>query len=82
MFVNVHLLAFTEGTVRRVKVPLEKDLWEKQPVDSTLDDVFYWGQNDHQEMEMPSVSMGDVAELFGRRWLCCSVGWQRSGHGI
>lgn len=84
MIVKVHQTSFSHcGDYRDVDIkgepnkeshvgPDAKLLWMKL----LLEEVFYWGQNDHQEQDKPSVSMGDVAELWGRYWLCVSVGWK------
>jgi len=41
-----------------------------------LEAAFYWGQNDHQAKEQPSVSVGDIALLWGKRYLCSTFGWK------
>lgn len=77
MIVKVHLLALGRyGEYREVDIKLVEEFWRSEPVEDILPEVFFWGQNDHQEQPKPSVSMGDVAELWGKYWLCCSVGWK------
>ena len=85
MIVRVHLLAFGRyGEYREVDIPeAEEGLaapYEKPlPGDNGhtfLERVFYWGQNDHQPQDKPSVSVGDVVEKWGKYWLCVPVGWK------
>lgn len=57
MKVSVHMLAFCNGEIREVNVP-DDEL-------ASLGNIFYWGQNDCQPQNLPSVSMGDVIELNG-----------------
>jgi hypothetical protein len=76
MIVPVELWAFREGEVREVDIKLTKEHWDTEPVEAVLEEVFYWGQNDHQPKEQPSVSVGDIAVLNGKRYICQSMGWR------
>jgi hypothetical protein len=83
MIVTVRLLAFREGDLRSVQIPDALDRVkhvgpdaEAGKINFILERVFFYGQNDHQPQELPSVSMGDVAELWGKHYLCCSWGWK------
>jgi hypothetical protein len=76
MIVPVELWAFREGEVREVDIKLTKEHWDTEPVEAVLEEVFYWGQNDHQEKEQPSVSVGDIAVLNGKRYICQAAGWK------
>lgn len=73
MVYEVELWAFCNGAVRKVDI---EDRLANESVQDVLENVFYWGQNEHQEQDMPSVSVGDVCRVFDDRWLCCSVGWK------
>jgi hypothetical protein len=67
MKVKVYMLAFGKpDEVREVDVPGP----------ATLDAVFYYGQNDFQPQQHPSVSMGDVIELNGKLFVIQAVGFK------
>ena len=70
------MLAFSErGTIRAVDIPSRYDkITETAQV---LELIFYYGQNDFQKKNFPSVSVGDVAEIDGEYHLCCNIGWER-----
>jgi hypothetical protein len=72
MLVKVHMLAFgEENEVRFVEIgPAEYN------ISSLLEQVFHWGQNDFQPQQHPSVSVGDVAEVDGKFYLCKAMGWK------
>lgn len=73
MIIRVRLLAFREtGTIREVTIP---DAEMTGDVAAKLERVFYWGQNDFQPLPCCSVSVGDVAELDGRYYICRPAGW-------
>lgn len=73
--IEVEMLAFAGGKIREVDVPQEA--WDKATSDEQrLELVFYWGQNDFQPKQIPSVSVGDVARLDGKRWECSMLGWK------
>lgn len=77
MIVRVLQYAFGEGEVREVQLPENPQGVASDTAAAVLEEVFYWGQNDHQNVaDRYSVSMGDVAELWGKHYLCCSVGWK------
>lgn len=74
MFIEVEMLAFGKpGEVRTVEIP-DKDA--SLPVHDLLEVVFYWGQNDFQPQNHPSVSAGDVVRIGNDKWLCSGVGWK------
>lgn len=73
---KVHMLAFAkEDTVRTVEIPEDK---MEADVETTLDLIFEYGQNDFQPKRCPSVSMGDVIELHdGSFHLVVAVGFKK-----
>ena len=78
MKIEVEMLAFENGKIRVVNVP--DDEWNQCLSEaSKLEQVFFYGQNDFQPQQICSVSVGDVARLNGKRFLCASVGWQEIG---
>jgi hypothetical protein len=77
MIYEVELWAFTNGAVRKVDMEITKEKWRTDPLSEVLEKIFYWGQNDNQPQELPSVSVGDIARLGEERWLCCTVGWEK-----
>lgn len=77
MIYDVELWAFCNGMLRQVETTERTHAEWNGRDDLALEGIFYWGQNDHQPQEMPSVSVGDVARLGDDRWLCCSVGWKK-----
>ena len=66
------MLAFCDkGIVREVEIPKHDmkfindfDVPQKVP-QILLEGIYFWGQNDHQSQDMPSVSVGDVIEVEG-----------------
>jgi len=86
---KVHMLAFQpEYCVREVDVPNEQVRKELDNADTStleqaeesvgflLEAIFHWGQNEMQNVRgVCSVSMGDVAEIKGKYFLCLAVGW-------
>lgn len=74
MIVKVLLLAFG-----RSKETRDVDLgdWDvNAPIAKTLAEVYRLGQNEFQPQRHPSVSMGDVAVIDGKNYLCVRVGWR------
>lgn len=78
--VNVLMMAFgrTDNEVRAVDIPAGE--WPEQThlptrTESRLEQVFYYGQNDFQPKQHPSVSAGDVIELEGKHHLVMPVGF-------
>jgi hypothetical protein len=70
------MLAFCDpGEVREVDVPNEE--LANASLDEHLERIFYWGQNDFQPKQCPSVSCGDVIELNDEHWLVRPVGFHR-----
>jgi hypothetical protein len=75
MIIEVEMLAFgNPGEVRPVEIP-NQDV--SLPVNELLEVVFYWGQNDFQPQQHPSVSAGDVVRIGDDRYLCRGVGWKK-----
>ena len=73
MKVLVEMLAYVDkGTFREVEIP---DV-EIPNQDALLDSVFYYGQNDFQPQQMPSVSAGDVIYLNGKKILIKGAGFK------
>ena len=78
MIFNVQLLAFMEGDVRPVivpndEVPIKQD---SEHIAYLLERIFYWGQNDFQAVPgRCSVSVGDVAEVYGKFYIVRDIGW-------
>ena len=59
--------------VRNVDVPVEE---VTSNVMEVLEKIFYYGQNDFQPKQSPSVSVGDVAVVNDKYYLCESFGWK------
>lgn len=80
MIVMVEMQAFSPGKVRAVAIPDEE--WAKADTTAKrLELAFYYGQNDFQPQPRPSVSIGDVAVIDGRRFVCASLGWRELAEG-
>lgn len=75
MIFKVEMLAFgKEGEIREVNVP-DDELTNNVEMD--LEKVYYYGQNDFQPQQHPSVSKGDVVTIGEDRWLCESLGFRK-----
>ena len=73
MKVLVEMLAYVDkGTFREVEIP---DV-EIPNQDALLDQVFYYGQNDFQPRQLPSVSVGDVIYLNDKKFLIKGTGFK------
>jgi len=73
MSYKVHMLAFMNGEIRLVDLPLLAG----DKIEDTLDLIFEYGQNDVQPKEFCSVSVGDVIELTdGLYYLVDSIGFK------
>jgi hypothetical protein len=73
--VPVYMLAFgRQNEVRDVELPLVDKELENEHL---LDKIFVMGQNENQPQPHPSVSVGDVIELYGTYWLVKSVGFEQ-----
>jgi hypothetical protein len=83
MIIEVEMLAFGNGEIRKVQVPDEECLvhgWSEiigDRSDNILGIVFYYGQNDFQPQNHPSVSAGDVIRWNGEHYLVASVGFMK-----
>ena len=77
MIIPVHMLAFSEerGKVRNVEIPDEEGKYVR--IGELLELVFKYGQNDFQPQRMPSVSVGDVAEIDGEYYMVMGAGWKQ-----
>lgn len=73
MIFEVEMLAFgVPGEVRKVNVP-DNSL---DGTDSDLETIFYYGQNDVQSLNHPSVSSGDVIRFRNRKIVVQMVGFK------
>jgi len=72
MIVEVEMLAFGKpGEIRQVNLP------DEVQEDRILDAVFYYGQNDFQPQNHPSVSAGDVIRWNNENHLVAGVGFKK-----
>ncbi len=79
MIVEVEMRAFGKGQIRKVTIPSE----ESEGTDSELlERVFHYGQNDFQPQRIPSVSVGDVVRLRGKRWYTDNIGFKEVVDGF
>lgn len=72
---KVHMLANNPPeweNPRLVDVPADEVVSDDMQL---LESIFKWGQNDFQPRQCCSVSMGDVAEIDGKFYICQSFGW-------
>lgn len=69
----VQLLAFTDTDIREVEVPND---FAELSGDALLEQIFYFGQNDFQPQQRPSVSVGDVIELDSKYYLVKPMGFK------
>lgn len=85
MIIPVHMFAFADegdrSRIRNVEIPIDPGIKQnpiasKDELNSLLELVFKFGQNDFQPKPTPSVSVGDVAEINGRYWMVMSFGWK------
>jgi hypothetical protein len=76
---KVQMLAFGQpGEIREVEVPQEKIMGQPpKTIEQQLDEIYYYGQNEFQPQQHPSVSMGDVIEYSGDYWLVCGIGFRK-----
>lgn len=71
---KVHMLAFANGDIREVYVPVS----ELSSVEGNLEKVFHYGQNDFQpHPSLPSVSVGDVVEMDDEKYRVEPVGFSK-----
>jgi hypothetical protein len=71
---KVHMLAFANGDIREVYVPVS----ELSSVEGNLEKVFHYGQNDFQpHPSLPSVSVGDVIEMDDEKYRVEPVGFSK-----
>jgi hypothetical protein len=73
MIFEVEMRAFGKpGEVRKVNIPDD----QITGTDSDLDLIFYFGQNDFQPQQHPSVSVGDVIRFGKRKVIVAPVGFE------
>lgn len=81
MKIKVLMLAFGEPNQERiVDVGEFKEIpncHDSNYLEELLELVFHYGQNDFQPQRCPSVSVGDVAVIDDRHFLCAAVGWKQ-----
>ena len=84
MIIPVHMFAFSEegdkSRVRNVQIPISTDddisLYKGDELNSVLEMVYKYGQNEFQPMQFPSVSVGDVAQVGNRYFMVVSMGFK------
>jgi len=74
--VEVEMLAFMEGQIRPVEIPVGEWLQAETEIDA-LELVFRYGQNEFQPKPFCSVSVGDVIRLRGDRWRVEGMGFAK-----
>lgn len=78
---KVHMLAFEDvEKIRPVDIP-ESEVYActtdgEKDVFALLERIFHYGQNMFQSKPFCSVSMGDVAHVEGKYYLCMANGWE------
>jgi hypothetical protein len=67
---QVEMLAFGDhDEIRIVSIPEDKE--------QSLENVFYYGQNDFQPKPHPSVSVGDVINYENEKYLVAGIGFKK-----
>ena len=83
--IPVHMYAFAnpddKSEIRHVDLPIYTELpdglqLDDVELDKLLEMVFRYGQNDYQPQPMPSVSVGDVIQVFNRYFMVKSMGFK------
>ena len=70
MSYKVEMLAFGDkDEIREVTLP---------EGEATLELIYMHGQNEVQPLDHPSVSMGDVIQFEGQKWIVAAVGFKFS----
>lgn len=67
MLVKTELVAFGGGEIRMVDCPNDNP---------SLDEVYYWGQNDFQPQPRCSLSAGDLIHLNNKIYLIAALGFK------
>jgi hypothetical protein len=75
---EVELNMFKQGAIRKVEVP---EFMLKGDDKENLETIYFFGQNDFQPRELPSVSMGDVIRYKEERWLVLGSGFRKLKEG-
>ena len=79
MIIPVHMFAFANvgdrSKVRMVEIPDDEARFAK--MNTLLELVFKYGQNDFQPKSFPSVSVGDVAEIENEYYMVMVTGWKQ-----
>jgi hypothetical protein len=66
-----------EGELRPVQVPNDEIKECYGDTKEILELVYHWGQNENQNVQKRcSVSVGDVAHLYGKFFVCGRFGWK------
>lgn len=75
---EVEMLAFgNPGEIRVVNVPVQE---LPDPVMNKwgyLQKIYHYGQNDFQPQQHPSVSVGDVINVWNEKWLVRGIGFEK-----
>jgi hypothetical protein len=77
MIYEVEMNSFADGRIREVEV--DEQLMAPNDLDQNLEKVFYFGQNDFQPRNLPSVSVGDVIRMNGKRFGVAMFGFKELG---
>jgi len=73
---EVEMWAFREGEIREVQVPNRQYEEAKEHEGAVLDLIYTYGQNDFQpHPTLPSVSVGDVIRLNGKKYRVRNIGF-------
>ena len=82
MIIPVHMFAFAKegdrSKVRPVDIPADGDVTKipEAQIEDFLELTFIYGQNEKQKISnMPSVSVGDIAQINGRYFMVAPTGW-------
>ena len=81
VIIEVEMHAFANGAIRRVEIPNDRASVTLRgvPFESTpkiLGLTFEFGQNDFQPQDMPSVSVGDIIRVKGKRFAVLPIGFK------
>ena len=78
MIVEVEMVAFKDVGkdfgIRKVEVPDDQSV--RLPEEKLLEMVWHYGQNEIQPQKIPSLSMGEVVRIDGRRFLIVGKGFK------
>ena len=81
MIVEVEMVAFADQGksfgIREVEIPDAEAA--RLSEEKLLELIFRYGQNDFQPKQVPSVSVGDVIRIDGKRFLVSAMGFKKIG---